>query len=369
LNSFDALCVGEGERAILELVTQLDQKQEPSGISNLWIKHGNQVERNLTLPFLQDLDSLPFPDREMWREWIDEGSGRSGRLSVLVGRGCPFQCTYCCNHFLQKLASGPYVRFRSPDNIVREIKELHDRFPSKEEIYLEAETIGANQTWGIELCAKLEQLNAALPCPLRFGINLRVTPQVDFQPLFKAMSRSNFRFVNIGLESGSERLRRTVLKRNYSNEDVVRTVQLAKSNGLQVAFLNMVGLPGETLADFQETVCMNRLCKPDWHGTSIFYPYPGTDLHRMCQEQGLIHGQLDTDAERSKAVLDLPGFSRRQIQKSYIWFDYYVYRGRKPTWRLLLEMLQRQVRTMPWAANLLRRARVVKMIRIFQPEV
>ena len=278
LDDFDAICINEGENPVLELVSLMEKGLPLSGISNLLIKHGSEIEKNPVRPFIHDLDSLPFPDREMWQEWTEERPG--AKYTVLLGRGCPFQCTYCCNHVFAKLAPGAYVRFRSPDNILEEIKEIATRFPTKKEIYLEIESFGINKEWAIELCSKLEHFNATLNQPLAFGVNLRITPNADLESVFAACKKSNFKFVNIGLESGSERVRREILKRNYSNEDIISAVALARKYGLKITLFNMVGIPGETIADFKETVKINRLCFPDAQWISIFYPYPGTGTCR-----------------------------------------------------------------------------------------
>ncbi|MFC1988625.1 B12-binding domain-containing radical SAM protein [Chloroflexota bacterium] len=338
----DALCVGEGEYPVLELVTQLEKEVPPSDIANLWIKQDSCIGKTPPRQFLQDIDSLPFPDREMWQDWIFEEAQVSH--SVLAGRGCPFLCTYCSNHALKKLAPGTYVRFRSPENITREIKSLSERFPDMREIYLEVETFGVDKKWAMELAAELENLNRTLSNPIAYGANLRITPGAEFDELFTAFSGCNFRFINIGLESGSERVRKEILKRNYSNEDIIRAVESARNHGLQVALFNMIGLPNETLEDHMETVKMNRICLPDWHHTSIFFPYPGTDLYLLCQEQGLLDKPLDTDMERAKATMNLSGFSKRQIQRSYDWFDYYVYKGHIPSYKLLTRVLLLKLR-------------------------
>jgi anaerobic magnesium-protoporphyrin IX monomethyl ester cyclase len=333
-DDFDALCVGEGEYPVLELLTQLGKGIRPSGIPNLWIKHASEVERNSPRPFMQDLDGLPFPDREMWQEWIEERLG--SRISVLLGRGCPFQCAYCCNHAFMRLAPGPYVRLRSPDNIVEEVKAVAARFPTIKKFHLEVETIGLNTKWALVLISKLQRLNETLSEPLAFGANLRVTPNRDEESLFAAFQKCNFKYVDIGLESGSERVRREILRRNYSNEDVIRAVRMARKYGLKVGLYNMIGIPGETIDDFRETVKINRLCAPDYHYTSVFFPYPGTDLYSLCREQGILNKPLETDMERVRAVLDLPGFRKCMIQKSQIWFDYYVFKGRKSLYKILI---------------------------------
>lgn len=341
-DDFDALCVGEGEGPALELVSQLEKGISAFGIPNLWIKNGPAIKRNSPRPFWEDLDALPFPDRKMWDEWIPEGSGLI--FPVLLGRGCPFECTYCCNHALRKIAPGAYVRFRSAENIIEEIEEIIAEYPRAEKIYLEVETIGINKEWAMELCRKLQHLNAALKQPLSFGANLKITANADLEELFAEFKKSNFSFINIGLESGSERVRREILKRNYSNQDIINAVRLAKKYGLRVHFYNMIGIPGETLDDFRETVKMNQACLPDSHYTYIFHPYPGTVLYDLCKEKGLLKKDLDTEMERHKAVLDLPGFTKRQIQKSFLWFGYYFYKGRRPTYKLLAKVLASKIR-------------------------
>ncbi|MFC1576149.1 B12-binding domain-containing radical SAM protein [Candidatus Omnitrophota bacterium] len=352
-DNFDALCIGEGEYPTLELVSQLEEGKVSSGISNLWVKRASGVEKNPTRPFLQDLDSLPFPDREMWQEWIEEKAG--SRYPVLLGRGCPFQCTYCCNHALSRIAGGPYVRLRSHDNILAEIKEIMNKFPTKRHIYLEVETIGANKNWALELCSRLERFNATLEKPLSFGTNLRITPNVDFESLFAAFEKSNFKVINIGVESGSERVRRDILKRNYSNQDIINAVKAARKHNLKINFYNLMGIPGETREDFRETVKINRLCLPDMSYTHIFFPYPGTELYRTCKKEGLLEEGVDTELERCKAVLDLPGFRRGEIQKDFIWFDYYVYKGYKPIREILPKVLVSKLRSNSHLHSLYRR--------------
>jgi radical SAM superfamily enzyme YgiQ (UPF0313 family) len=330
---FDAVCVGEGEYATLELVEQLQAGVHPSGIPNMLIMQPDgTVERNAPRPFLEDLDSLPFPDREMWIPWC---ANPTSRPSVLLGRGCPFNCTYCCNHALRKTASGTYVRLRSPGDVALELKAMKKAEPTFGEAYLEVETLGVNKEWALELCEELRAFNAGLESPITFGTNLRVTPNADYEELFAALASANFRFVNIGLESGSERIRREVLKRRYSNQDIIKTVETARRHGLQVGIYNLIGLPGETPRDFRETTRVNRACQPDWFLLSVFYPYPGTELSDTCYRLGLLDGPADPYLERRRPVLDMPQFSKRQVGRRRDWFPLLVYRGHRPTRELL----------------------------------
>lgn len=340
---FDVICVGEGEYPVFELVSSLKKRKPPTQISNLWIKQGSKVEKNPTRKFIQDLDSLPFPNRKMWQEIISVR--KESRISILLGRGCPFQCSYCCNRLLKKVAPGHYVRMRSPENIMHEIKYTSNLFPKINDIYLEVETFGLQNEWSEKLCHEIEKYNRTLDTPLSFGTNLRAMPGLNYKWLFENLQKANFNFINIGLESGNEKLRKAVLKRNYSNDDILNTVKTAREYSINVCLYNMIGIPVESKRDFLDTVEMNRKCQPDKHYPSIFYPYPGTALRELCEKSGFINTKSDFRMERFRSVLDLPEFSKKQIQKCYVWFDYLIYKGLKPAYRLLLMVLRAKLRS------------------------
>ena len=360
---FDALCVGEGEFPALELCQQLAAGRQPQGIANLWIKFpdGSQ-EKNATRGFIQDLDSLPFPDLEMWKPWID---AKDDEMAILGGRGCPYDCTYCSNHALRKVAKGRYVRIRSPESILKEVTYLYHNF--KQRIFsFEIETLDCNIRWAIELCGKLETFNNSIPDPISYGTNYRISPHTIDENLFCALERANFSYLNIGLESGSERIRQEILKRGYTNDDFLKVVSLARKHGLEIFVYNMIGLPGESLTDHEETVQLNRQCQPDGHHTGIFYPYPGTELYTTCLKKGLIQKTSVVAMERRQPIMTLPDFSKAQIKHAYTWFDYHVYRGHKPIWRLLVQVFMVKMSASPAVKFIL--DKIVKPLTTTNPD-
>lgn len=244
---------------------------------------------------------------------------------------------------------------RSPENILYEIAFLHEQYPRNHYVYLEVETIAMNKAWTLELCDRLQNFNSKTDRPFSFGTNFRISPKALDDEIFSAFERANFYSINIGLESGSERIRREVLKRDYSNDDFFKAVSLAREHGLKIVVFNMIGIPGETANDHLETVQLNRDCQPFWHYTSIFFPYPRTQLYDTCREQGLIKGDLDVQRERRRAVLDLPGFSRAQIQSAFTWFEYRVYNGHRSRLLLLRRIFLSKLRSNPKVKYVLHR--------------
>ncbi len=334
LEFVDAVCIGEGEEAVHELAGQLASGMYPAGIPNLWIRNrkNGAVERNPLRPFRTDLDNLPFIDRKMWDPFI---SNKKGMIyTVLAGRGCPNRCTYCSNHALARITTGKYVRFRSPENIMEEIKLLMESDPFVETVFLETETIGANLKYSYELLECLAQFNAGLKRPLKFGTNLALNPRIrNNTKLLSAFRKANVDFFRIGLESGSERIRREILNRpNYKNEDLVEFCRMARRYGIRYTVNILIGLPGETLEDFQETIRITRACRPTFGvSVSIFYPYPGTKLHELCLAQNLINEKVKESLfERTSTFLNLPGFSPWQVKKEFILFYWKVFRGYEP---------------------------------------
>jgi radical SAM superfamily enzyme YgiQ (UPF0313 family) len=346
-DAFDAVCVGEGELPAAELAAQMQSGQSPRGISNLWIKQPDgTVEKNPTRNFLTDLERLPFPDREIWHDWVRQRP-RTHQV-VLCSRGCPYNCPYCANHALRRLAAGDYVRLRAPVNILQEIQDLKQRYPDTTDINLESETIAINLDWLNELTEQIRVFNDQLDKKISFTCQFRVARPFLTDQVFGALERANVRTIAIGLESGSERIRREVLRRHYSNEDFFQAVALARRHGMNVSVLNMIGLPGETLADHLETIKVNQRVCPNRSHPSIFIPYPGTDLSETCEAQGLLTpGNVSADCCR--ATLDYPKFRKAEIQRAYDWFEYRVYRGHRPFYFRLLKVLKNKCARHAWA--------------------
>ena len=368
---FDAICIGEGDQAIISFLDQLSRGDSPKCINNLWIRNkiSGIVDRSPQSPFIQDLDALHFIDRSLWEKWIDN---KDRMHTVLIGRGCPNKCSYCSNHALCKTGTGKYVRFRSPENIIEELSLIIEHYPKVSAIHLEVETLSVNLAYVFRLCSSLESFNASLAHPLSFGTNMSITNNiVENEDLLAAFKSANFGFFNVGLESGSLLIRNKVLKRpKYTNNNLISFSNLVKKYGIQLNIFALIGIPGESFSDYNETVECIRQCNPGHVFLSIYYPYPGTDLYDSAKQQGLFTGAIvNPEMERTRATLDLPGFSKRQINHEYLIFAYRVYRGKKSLPVIVAIILRTYFGMHPWLNKFYRIVVRHPMLRVLQKKV
>jgi len=321
----DAICRGEGEEAMMGLVARLEKKEAIREIPNLWVRDrkSGAIHRSPNNRFIQDLDSLPFADRELfpYQSIIDSDFNTA---LFMFSRGCPFNCSYCSNQALRGVQSGKYVRFRSVDNCLQEVEEVLSHYRA-EAIYVNDDLFTLNKEFVAEFCEKY-QARIGLP----FDINTRVG-YVD-ETLCAQLKSANCRRVNIGIESGSPRIRQMILNRKMSNEAIIETFHMLKSAGLKTKSFNMIGFPEETPEDFMETIRLNRIIQPDSVILNVFDPYPGTPLGERCKTEGLIDwARMESNLIlKTDTVLNLPQFPRSAIKRLYKRFAYEVYKETQP---------------------------------------
>jgi len=316
----DAICVGEGEYPFWELVQALDEGRDYTQIKNLWVRRNGQIIKNPTRPFIQNLDELPFEDRELFntQEAIDQ-YGLS-QLRVMTSRGCPFSCTYCSNKKLSKMQEGRYVRYRSASHILGELNDIQKKYKF-EEIFFDDDIFMMNREIVEEFCERY---------PREIGKSFVFCGRVEacHQEILVKLKTAGGRRIDFGVESGHEEVRRSILKRKMTNRQIINATQLAKSVGLQVKTLNMVGLPEETPEKFKETIKINQAIKPEVASLYVFYPYPGTELYDYCLEKGYLHPEEslpENYISRRDSILELPYFPKNDINRCYRWFAFRVF--------------------------------------------
>lgn len=311
----DIICRGEGDDAVVDLMERIKEGRDYSDIANLWVKKDGQIHRNPMRPLIQDLDRLPFPDRASFLKYY--AYKHSSVKHFLASRGCPYDCTYCFNHMLKKLyreeaGAGKYCRIRSVDNVVREIEEVRRDYPLSV-IYFHDDLFIMNKAWLKDFAAEYKK-RVGLPMICYVRANL-VTEEV-----VQHLKEANCITIAMGVESGNEAIRKTVLKRIMTNEQIIEAGRLFHKYGISVMTQNMVGLPEETIGDAYETIEINRQIRPAYAWVSIFQPYPRTEMHNYCIEKGYLdpshvqHASYQVESPINK------GMTKRQFENLHKFF-------------------------------------------------
>lgn len=298
----DKVCVGEGEQAFI--------------YNSFWIKRNGYIERGKPHRLIENLDELPFPDYDLF-DCSQMLKARNGNFAVIVSRGCPFDCSYCSNHALRERQKGlgKYFRYRSVDNVMRQLEMLIDKYPIRSFSFAD-DIFGINKEWVLEFCDKYPQ-EIGLP----FECNLRA--ETATKELLQILKGANCVKVEMGIESGCSWMRREILNRKMSNNQIIKAFGNARKLGIKTRAYNMIGLPYETPEMVRETINLNKEANPDQVAVFYFYPFKGTKLYDVCKKEGFI-GDRQATSYVAESILDLPTITRKELGELYNEFYWYM---------------------------------------------
>ncbi len=318
LKSINIICRGEGDQALPEFCKAIRDKKDYKHIKNLWIKTGNKIIKNPIRSLIENLDSLPFLDYDIfnYKELSDYVNFK--RLVFMASRGCPYQCTYCCNHLLKKLYpnQNKYVRFKSVDRFINEIKTGLKKFPDIQEIRFFDDTLTLHKNYFREFAAKYKK-EIGMP----YSCNDRAN-QID-EEVAHLLKESGCYSIDIGIENGNENMRRTVLKRYMTNEQIINAFKLLKQVGITTSSFNIIGVPGETMSTFFNTIRLNALVKPAHYINAYFNAFQGTDLYAFCKKNKLTIHEVGGSLFE-KPTVTIKNFTENQIIFGFKYFTVLV---------------------------------------------
>lgn len=311
--AFDFVIRGEGEGPLRELCDNLEQGFDPAGTFGLCYLHGDDVVSNPLPPLVEDLDTLPLPDLGIFDLGVLESYVLKTPLAIL-SRGCPFNCSYCCNSTFRRIYPNKdkYVRFRDPLGAIRYLKHLIKGHGSARYLTFMDDILPLKRSW---LASFLELYRAEIGLP--FSCNARA--DLLTEETVSLLQTAGCYRIHLGVESGNDYIRRVVLNRRIHREEITRGFELCRRYGISTLSYNMVGLPEEDLGRVLDTVKLNAKLRPNRVVVSILYPYPGTDIRRRALNQQA----LPADA-RDDVILDQPGLSREEAVFVYTWFRFFV---------------------------------------------
>jgi len=300
----DAICLGEGEEALAELCATLAGGKDPSGIASLWVRKGDEVKRNPVRPLIEDLDTLPLPDRDIF-DPADFCPQQHERGTLMASRGCPYSCSYCSNHVQRSIYPNrkKYVRFRSVENVMREINEIIAGDTKRQLRYIrfDDDILTQDPTW---FDALLSRYRSEIDLP--FICNSRVN--VLDEETVKLFAAAGCSVICMGIESGNERIRTEILNRRMSNPDIVRAFRLCRQYGIKTVSTNMTSLPDEDLPALLDSIKLNAMARPHCMQVSTYHPYPNTRLYSYCEENGYLSGRHVDTIFDGRSALDSPAF-------------------------------------------------------------
>lgn len=266
---FDALCIGEGEGAIVDLLSAVSGKTPLEAIPNIATRDNTHT---VTLrDLINDLDSLPFPDYALLYDATP--MGRYPLKSFITSRGCPYECTYCFNSSWRKMYAGrgQAVRRHSVDYVIDEISQVREKWPlSCVKFYDDIFTYRADD-WLEEFSRKYKK---------SIGLPFFILTRADLltEDMVRLLKSAGCRTISMSIEAGNETVRNRLLKRNMSDEQIINAHRLCDRYGVFTFTNCIIGLPGTTLDHDIESLDLAIRARVTWAEFPIFYPYPNTAL-------------------------------------------------------------------------------------------
>lgn len=258
---FDACLTGEGEISFPQLVDKF--------------LGGEKLKGEYPGVTPQNLDLLPFPARELVNksDYFEPGKEFANISTV---RGCPYRCIFCS----VPAVKGWELRFRSAANVVDEMEEIGKEYDWH--FYLVDDVATVSRRHMADLCAEILRRNIDAVWALQTRVDL-----VD-RRLLLSMYEAGCRYINFGIESGSQRIRFEVVGKKFSDEEVFKVFRLCREIGIATLCSLMIGFPSETVEDVEKTVQLAKKIPADAVDISITEIFPATTLFKLAVENKLI---------------------------------------------------------------------------------
>lgn len=293
----DWVVVGDGEETFCELVSAYQKGGAGLGaIPGLgWKDEGGRPVLNGARPLPQSasLDYLPMPAHDLLdlKKYTVVSSSDQGVAAVQSARGCPGRCSFCDTRLSR-------FRFRSPDHVLRELRWLKEL--GAREFFFIDDTFTVRRDRVLELCRKMNEAKLGLPYKISARVD-RIDPE-----MIDALAKSGCTSIHYGVESGSQRVI-DILQKGVTLEQIRKAFKLTKAAGLRSFAYMMLGVPGETPEEMEQSIALVDELQPDHVNYSICMPLPGTPLYEAALRDGLVASDFWREfAQNPKPGLKLP---------------------------------------------------------------
>jgi len=317
----DFVLMGEAEFSFPELLKNLNDESSYRKIPGLAYKSSQGRVIKNSFSAIEDLDILPFPDRELLGVKNYGSILSRGRVTttMISSRGCPYNCTFCDRPFSP---IGSRLRMRDPKNVVDEIGSCLEA-GIRQFIFYD-DTFTVNKARVLAICEEI--LNRRIS--IEWGIRSRVDT-VD-AGMLQMLKKAGCRVIHYGVESGNDRVLEGI-KKGFTVRQARDVFALTRKAGIETLAYFMIGLPGENLSEIQDTRDLANELSPDYVHFTVFSPYPATGLYARGLEEGIIKNDVWREFARNpdecfKVPVWEQNFSRRQLYDILIslYKDFYL---------------------------------------------
>lgn len=289
----DIVCLSEGEYVLAELTDRLSLDEGYDDLRGCWVRTADGIVRNPPRLLIPELDVLPpadlSPDNKYYlrlNNWVDveRWNERAVLYDIMAVRGCPFQCTFCIHNFTRKATTGlgTYLRRRSVEHVMAELREAVRLRPRLKVITFSDDIFAPPRPWLEDFCRRYKQ---------EIGLPFAVYsyPGMVDDNRVRLMRDAGLWYSVMGIQSGSERIRRDCYERETPNHDIIEACEILARHGVG-RNLDFIGdNPYETEADRRETVdLLCRLPKPFCFNYFSLTYFPGVELTDRALRDGLI---------------------------------------------------------------------------------
>lgn len=276
--------IGEAEYTLLEIVRRFSSSSSLTGIKGtVYFVKGRGMVKEKAREFIKDLDSLPFPQHSLF---FDKGyifhypvnlKRRMKMATMLFSRGCPYSCLFCSP--IMRVSYGRKYRVRTAGNVVDEMEFLQSKGVNT--IYFCDDLFILDQQRVKEICTEIIKRRLKLAWAAQSRVEL-LGPEV-----LERMKEAGCRCLNLGIESGSERILR-ILHKDTALSEIEEKIQLCRRKGINVSVNFIIGSPTETEDDIQKSFQIARRTNPDLIEILFFTPYPGSPAFEQYGQTKLL---------------------------------------------------------------------------------
>ncbi len=281
--NIDLCVIGEGEVTTLELVKNIRNPDRLRDVKGIAFLDGDRLVSNEKREYIQDLDTLPFIDRELLPR--DVIYGRAGYplgnpcMLLITVRGCPYQCSFC-QPTIDKMF-GRRIRRRSPENVIQEIIELKRKY-GIHGLCITDDTFSFDDRWTEKFCALMIERKLDILWYANGRLN-----NINKGILMK-MRQAGCAGLVLTPDTGSQRVRNEVLNKGVDDDEIFKAYEVCHRIGLPVQANIMLASPTETEEDLGQSVNLIKRLQPHFMNFSYTTALPGTYLYEKYIDE-IIH--------------------------------------------------------------------------------